>query len=396
VLSLAAAGVAAAQAVPETHTVRPGDTLWGLAQQYLGDPLLWPDIYRQNTLVVEDPHWIYPGEVLRLSGATTGAVSPGPEAAAPAQEAAAPEAAAAVTPEAAPEAAAPAEQPAESVQVAQVEEPQVEEPPYLPPEEPSDTTGALFPTSMGHPNWADIRLNFRESYRPLTKSMFYSAGWLTEGQKLPLGDILGYVTPIQIRSATEDRRNAQLYTKLAVKPPSGATYQVGDTLLMVLVETDNIRHYGRIVHPLGLARITEVTGKQTAMEVIAQYQAVRPGQHVMPIEKFPEFASTRAVPISDGLQGSIIAARDRTEMVSPQNIVFIDKGKKAGVALGDIFEARREPNVAGASDAVIPEVLAVFQVVHVGEETASLQATQVNTPYIPLGTRVRQIAKLPT
>ncbi|GAB6983932.1 LysM peptidoglycan-binding domain-containing protein [Nocardioides pyridinolyticus] len=48
-------------------TVRPGDTLWGLAEHHLGSGDRWPEIYALNRAVVgADPDVIQPAQRLRL------------------------------------------------------------------------------------------------------------------------------------------------------------------------------------------------------------------------------------------------------------------------------------------------------------------------------------------
>src|SRR5688572_16767700 len=54
---------------PRTHVVRKGDTLWDIAREYTSDPFRWREVYDLNTAIVRNPHWIYPGERLRLPGA---------------------------------------------------------------------------------------------------------------------------------------------------------------------------------------------------------------------------------------------------------------------------------------------------------------------------------------
>ena len=47
------------------YTVKKGDTLWDLSQHFSDSPWQWPDLWRENTQLT-NPHWIYPGERIRL------------------------------------------------------------------------------------------------------------------------------------------------------------------------------------------------------------------------------------------------------------------------------------------------------------------------------------------
>ena len=51
---------------PDAYVVKQGDTLWDIASMFLRDPWYWPEIWQINPQV-ENPHLIFPGDILSLA-----------------------------------------------------------------------------------------------------------------------------------------------------------------------------------------------------------------------------------------------------------------------------------------------------------------------------------------
>jgi hypothetical protein len=54
----------------DVYVVIPGDTLWEIAELFFGDPETWPGLWSINNEEITNPHYIYPGQILRLQAGT--------------------------------------------------------------------------------------------------------------------------------------------------------------------------------------------------------------------------------------------------------------------------------------------------------------------------------------
>lgn len=353
---------------PSVHVVAKGETLWDLAELYLGDPYLWPQIYRMNTLVVEDPHWIFPGEELRLEPLAELEGDPGLieiEAGIVEQAAELPE-----------------------VEVA-------ERAPVAPPPPPTESAPTVFRPSrdVGH-GLAERRSSAAYRYRSLRAGDFYAAGFLTEGESLPWARVLGAVgRPVLGNLAASS--SARIHNEIELRAPASAVYQVGDSLLIAHL-TREVRNWGWVVVPSGLARITNVAGSNVRAEVITQFGRISDGQVAMPVEAFADPGDVAPVPIENGAVAEVIAARDLTQFANHRDIVFLNLGRSDGVALGDVFEVLRPVGSGDAIGEAASEQVAQLQIVHLREKSASGLLVNIRNLGTAPGASARLVRKMPS
>ncbi|HEX4561906.1 MAG TPA: LysM peptidoglycan-binding domain-containing protein [Gemmatimonadales bacterium] len=382
------------QATGDTHVVAKGETLWSIARLYFNDPLLWPEIYRLNTASVEDPHWIYPGQVLQVNGDTTTMVAQADTTHVVAQAPTPTDTVHADTVKADTAHAVVDTTPKlDTTAVSAAASADTAAPP--PPPEP---VGNAYQTIFDHPITPkqqienQLRAYLHQPYRPVRPGEFYSAGWLTEGEDLPWGQVLGNTERPAITRLSQVTVAGQ-FEEVAITPPGNASYHIGDSLLLARRDRD-VSGWGEVVIPVGIARVTVVQPRQVLATVIQQYGRVHSGSMALPLEPFRNPGESRPAAVTQGLQGAIVAQRDLQPLAGTQTIYFLDKGRSDGVTPGDIFEAYRP--ATGEMGTASEQVLVQFLIVHTREHSASALVIGISQPSIKAGTKVRLVRKMPS
>jgi hypothetical protein len=328
---------------PATHTVKRGDTLWDLSAFYLGDPFLWPEIYRLNTDQIEDPHWIYPGEVLKLPSATrTVAQNP-------------------------------------------VAEP---EPAVLMP-----TT----PTTPVAPVDTTIPTQLTAAGPTIRMGEYLSAPWVDRsggprgsGQLIAARDLPGI--------ASADRSRLQLYDRVFMAPPAGSMAAEHELFLAYRLGPD-IEEFGQIVIPTGIVEVVRPPrgGDAASARVVKLYGEMLQGQRLIPLDTANVAALVaRPSPVMNGKTGTVRWIASNPVVATVQNYLVLDitgRDVTAGDQI-DLYYPRQKP-VEGR-DLALPEVwIGRAQILRVTPQGATAIVIAQEQPAIKEGTSVRVAAKMP-
>ena len=345
-----------------THVVKEGDTLWDLARQYIGDPFLWPEIYRLNTTVVEDPHWIYPGEVLNL---------PGPGAGAGGLVASGGDSGIGDVGDAGADAGA----------------------------DPAGTNargGTIFeqrriPTAVGTQR---IGVLGRDQ-RPVVRAGEYfaapfvvrSAGPNDPGEILRSADRTGI-------SRNSERSRFQMRDQVFVELPKGKLPVAGDRYLAYR-EGPDLDGLGRVIVPTAVVVVDRASpGEATLAHIDHLFHEVKLGQRLIPLDEFPLTEVVRPTPVERGPAASVAWVQNEPVLASLHQYLVLDTKERDGVRLGDqftLYTGREE--AAGATLTSRP--IATVQVIRVTSHGTTAMVVGQHQPKIRPGTAARLTAKMP-
>ena len=326
------------------HVVKKGDTLWDIARTYLKDPFKWPDVFSRNSDIVENPHWIYPGENIRIP---KGEVKP--------------------------------------EVLAKID---------TKPSQPA-TQRTVFSSTAGM--YGD-RLQSDGSVIGRGGSNVVPRG---EIDSAPFGDRKGGPSGAGRLAAAYDRpgiaapdgeRRFQLHDRVFVKLPAGVSGTPGQLLLAYRLGED-ISDDAQLVIPTGIVRVeSQELGQPAIASVVRQFGEIRLDQSVVPL--VTTMATPGAlIPVAAGHSEKVIYIGGNNVLPSIQSYVVLSAGPAASVHVGDRFTLMDDSVDPRYPAPVVPA--AVAEVVKVTPYAVTAILIDQDQPRIRTGMTARLTARMP-
>jgi hypothetical protein len=348
------------------HVVKKGDTLWDLAQFYLKDPFRWQEIFRRNTDVVENPHWIYPGEVIRIWGS-----------------------------EVRPEALVHADSAGEVVSHVVVAPP------------PTALTGVPERTTSGRSNLTVFASPLSQTVAAMNEVAVTRArignvrrGEVEaapytdrEGGPRDAGRLIASVDRPGIKTSMVQQRY-QLNDALFVDMPRGSIPRLGDTYMSYVLGAD-LGEFGQVVVPTGILRIERMpTGQRTIARIIRQFGEITLGQQMI-VAPDITFPTGEVSPVVGGTTGKVIYLLDEPVLPSIGHYTIISPSSKAGLKVGDEITFIDNTTGGTGNNSAPPVVAGRGVVVRATPYSTTVIILRQEQPTIRDGTPVRVTARTP-
>ena len=343
---------------PRTHTVKKGDTLWDLAKQYLGDAFLWPEIYRLNTDKIEDPHWIYPGETLKLPGATM-ATGPSPAAASGANATA------------------------------------VSNPAVAQRQQQRRRMTVFNPDANIVERRARESLNLRARAAAVRPGEYLASPFVwSPGGPGDAGTLEEAAEAVGI-SMTTANRPIQYLEPVFVHLPRNTQGKIGDQYLVYRLDS-LIESQGQVIVPTGVVKlISRGANGRSRAQLVKKFEDVFEGQYVMPLDTLQQAAGVVPARVEFGLATHVSWLDYNPVLPGSGSYLILVATEKDGMLTGDQVTLLRSRGVDSKGVELPDEEVAVAQVTRVtswGSGAIILRTLQAG---VAQGMKARVTAKMP-
>lgn len=311
---------------PTVYVVKKGDTLWGLSDRFMKDPHYWPNLWARNPEKVGNPHFIFPGQKLRVYP--------------------------------------------DRLEIEPVKK--AETPPVATPGEPVAPPVAPVAEVAEQPDTPVAERHF---------TVNGGEGFIAGGSFKPSGFIIAGQHNRQI-FAEDDLVYTDIGRNLGGKV--GDRFTIFKNYGAVSHPLTN-QILGFRVAALGTLQLTEMEKKSSKALITSSFMEIEPGSALIPYRSMKKEIALRGADLD--LTGYIVETRTGNNAIAAGDIAYIDLGERQGVRVGNLLYVVRKAQTeikfySGVEYDLPVDVLGALIVVETGENTSTaLVVKSIDTIY---------------